>query len=93
MIGLFTGTVRCGKLELEAAKNALEKAEFNLNDKIEQLIDIDIEKSTLLLKSFELKEDNLSLLNVNQVKEAPIKVKTLVLESFNPEIHQTKAYK
>ena len=62
--------LRCGKLELEAAKNALEKAELNLNDKIEQLIEIDIEKPALLLKSLELKEDNLSLLNVNQVKEA-----------------------
>ena len=62
--------LRCGKLELEAAKNALEKAELNLNDKIEQLIEIDIEKSTLLLKSLELKEYNLSLLNVYQVKEA-----------------------
>ena len=60
--------LRCGKLKLEAAKNALEKAELNLNDKIEQLIEIDIEKSTLLLKSLELKEDNLSLLRVNQVK-------------------------
>ena len=77
--------LRCGKLELEAAKNALEKAELNLNDKIEQLIEIDIEKSTLLLKSLELKEDNLSLLNVNQVKEALVKVKTSVLESFNKE--------
>ena len=50
--------LRCGKLELEAAKNALEKAELNLNDKIEQLIEVDIEKSTLLLKSLELKEDS-----------------------------------
>ena len=73
-------------MELEAAKNALEKAELNLNDKIEQLLEIDIEKSALLLKSLELKEDNLSLLNVNQVKEALNKVKILVLESFNKEI-------
>ena len=78
--------LRCGKLELEAAKNALEKDELNLNDKIEQLIEFDIEKSTLLLKSLELKEDNLSLLNVNQVKEALNKVQILVLESFNKEI-------
>ena len=78
--------LRCGKLELEAAKNALEKAELNLNDKIEQLIEVDIQKSTLLLKPLELKYDNLSLLNVNQVKEALINVKTLVLESFNKEI-------
>ena len=77
--------LRCGKLELEAAKNALEKAELNLNEKIEQLLEIDIEKSALLLKSLELKEDNLSLLNVNQVKEALNKVKILVLESFNKE--------
>ena len=73
-------------MELEAAKNALEKAELNLNDKIEQLLEIDIEKSALLLKSLELKEDNLSLLNVNEVKEALNKVKILVLESFNKEI-------
>ena len=52
-------------------------------DNIEHLIEVDIEKSTLLSKSLELKEDNLSLLNVNQVEEALIKVKTLVLESFN----------
>ena len=66
----------------------MAKAELNLNDKIEQLIEVDyfIEKSTLLLKSLELKEDNLSLLNVDQVKEALIKVKTLVLGSFNKEI-------
>ena len=34
----------------------------------------------------QVKEDNLSLLNVNQVKEALNKVKILVLESFNKEI-------
>nr|YP_009364851.1 cytochrome c oxidase subunit 2 [Fucus distichus]ARI50039.1 cytochrome c oxidase subunit 2 [Fucus distichus] len=78
--------LRCGKLELELAKNALEKAQLNLNDKIEQLIEVDIEKSTLLLKSLELKEDHLSLSNINQVKEDISKVKTLVLESFNKEI-------
>ena len=60
---VLRNSIRCGKLELEVvAKNALERAKLNLNDKIERLlIEVDIEKSMLLLNSLGLEEDRLSL--------------------------------
>ena len=81
--------LRCGKLELEAAKEELENAQFNFRNKVESLIDADIERAKVKVSLSESGYDELvplSEASLNNDRKSLVKLKMRILEALNKEI-------